>query len=470
MKVESYITAKMELPKRICLPADTEVTPSLIKTLIEIKNQDNKRYLTLQGYYEGRAKIDERKKEPHKSNNKMSLDYASYIVDILQGMAVGRPVIYGVSVEDREKFTVIQDILDLNGEQDENTALAKMSGINGLGYEINYVDEEGNYKFNEVEPQNIIYIYDEKINPKPWLALYVRDEISLENLTADEKSQAVTAYMVDIIQEYKTGKDGYILVDEYENILHKFPVIEWANNDEFIGDFERVLSLIDAINIIYSDNVNNFEEQVNALLILWGMVNTDSEDFKKLKEDGVLLATSQSAGKQDAKFITRDINDDSIQNLIKNLDEAIHKFSKAPNVSDEKFSGVASGESQKYKVFATDQVIELKQRKYHTALTKRMDLICEYIRLKHGIELDYRSIAINFQDNKPYDELKNAQTVKQLLDAGTSKQFAFSKLKGIDDVGEELERQRQEKEEAYQDYADSFLADTKVDEDVEDEG
>ena len=60
--------------------------------------------------------------------------------------------------------------------------------------------------------------------------------------------------------------------------------------------------------------------------------------------------------------------------------------------------------------------------------------------------------------------------MKQLLDAGTSKQFAFSKLKGIDDVGEELERQRQEKEEAYQDYADSFLADRNQDEDVEDEG
>ena len=345
-----------------------------------------------------------------------------------------------------------------------------MSGINGLGYEINYVDEEGNYKFNEIDPQNIIYIYDEKINPKPWLALYVRDEISLENLTADEKTQAVTAYMVDSIQEYKMGNDGYILVYEYENILHKFPVIEWVNNDEFIGDFERVLSLIDAINLIYSDNVNNFEEQVNALLILWGMVNTDSEDFKKLKEDGVLLATSQAAGKQDAKFITRDINDDSIQNLIKNLDEAIHKFSKAPNVSDEKFSGVASGESQKYKVFATDQVIELKQRKYHTALTQRMELICEYLRLKHGIELDYRDIAINFQDNKPYDELNNAQTVKQLLDAGASRQFAFSKLKGIDDVGEELERQRQEKEEAYQDYADSFLADRNQDREEQDEG
>lgn len=37
-------------------------------------------------------------------------------------------------------------------------------------------------------------------------------------------------------------------------------------------------------------------------------------------------------------------------------------------------------------------------------------------------------------------------------------------------MAEEIERQAQEKEEAYQTYADSFLADTKEDEDVEDEG
>lgn len=471
MQVKSYITERMDLPQRICLPVDTEVNSDLIKTLIEIKNKQNDRFLTLQGYYKGNAKIRERKKESHKSNNKMVLDYASYIVDILQGMAVGRPVTYAVQDEDRENFKIVQDILDSNREQDENTALAKMSGINGLAYEIVYVDEEKNCRFNEIQPQNMILVYDDKINPEPWLGLYVRDDISLDNLLADDKKQAVTAYTADKIIEFESTQDGYKVKDggEFENVLNIFPVIEWANNDEYIGDFERVISLIDALNLVYSDNVNNFEEQVNALLILWGMVNTDSEDVKNLKEDGILLATGQAGGKQDAKFITKDINDDSVQNLIKNLDVAIHKFSKAPNVSDEKFSGIASGESQKYKVFATDQVIELKQRKYHTALTKRMKLICKYLDLRHGKELDYRNVTINFQDNKPYDELNNAQTVKQLLDAGVSRQYAMSKLKGIDDIGEELARQRQEKEEAYQDYANSFMNDEKEDEDLEDE-
>jgi len=457
-KSQSYISEYMELPKRICLPTDTEINSDLIDTLMEIKNKDNERYLTLQKYYEGWAKIMERIRDADKSNNRIALPYPAYIIDILQGMAVGRPVTYSVSEELRDKWKAVQAILDLNEEQDENTELAKMGGINGVGYEINYVDEEGFFRFNEVKPQNMIYVWDDKINPDPWMAIYVRDAITLENLTADEKVQAATVYTTDTIYEFVPGQGGFKLEEEYQNVLHKFPVIEFANNNEYIGDFERELSLIDTMNLLYSDNANSFEETINALLIIWGMLNTDRKDFQKLKEDGVLLASSDGmGGKQDAKFLTKDINDTAIENFKKNLDEAIHKFSKAPNVTDEKFAGNTSGESQKYKVFATDQIIETKKRKFHTALTQRLELICEYLRIKQGIDLDYREIAINFQDNKPYDELKNAQTVKQLLDAGASRQYAFSKLKGIDDVAEELERQKQEREA----YSDLFAETTK---------
>ena len=448
----------MELPKRICLPTDTEINADLINTLMEIKDKDNDRFLTLQKYYNGWAKILERTRDAEKSNNRIVLAYPAYIVDILQGMAVGRPVTYTVPDEFRDKFMAVQDVLDLNREQDENTALAKMGGINGVGYEINYIDEEGNFRFNEILPQNMIYVWDDKINPEPWMAIYVRDAITLENLTADEKAQAATVYTADRIYEYVPGQSGFKLEEEYDNALGMFPVIEFANNDEYIGDFERELTQIDEMNLLYSDNANNFEETINALLIIWGMVNTDREDFAQLREDGVLLATSEGAGgKQDAKFLTKDMNDNALENFKKNLDEAIHKFSKAPNVTDEKFAGNTSGESQKYKVFTTDQIIELKKRKFHSALTRRLELICEYLRIKQGIDLDYREVTINFQDNKPYDELQNAQTVKQLLDAGASRQYAFSKLKGIDDVSEELERQRQEREA----YSDLFAETTK---------
>ena len=124
----------------------------------------------------------------------------------------------------------------------------------------------------------------------------------------------------------------------------------------------------------------------------------------------------------------------------------------------------------KYKLFATDQIIAQKQRKFKTALQKRIRLILKILNIKGASDFDYRDISVVFNDNKPYNELDNINTVKLAIDAGLSKTYACSKLRDIDDVAEELERQAQEKEEDYQTYADSFLADRNQDEEVEDEG
>lgn len=60
--MESYITDHLELPRRICLPSDTEINEELIKKLLKLKEGENERYEILQGYYEGKAKILDRKK------------------------------------------------------------------------------------------------------------------------------------------------------------------------------------------------------------------------------------------------------------------------------------------------------------------------------------------------------------------------------------------------------------------------
>ena len=192
--METYITEYLELPKTINLPLETEINPELIKKLIKLSEKNIERYNILQEYYEGKAKINDRSKDEYKANNKLSLDYPSYIVDILLGMFVGKPINYTVAEENREIMSAIQDVFDVNDEQDENTELAKMAGIKGRGYEIVYLDEEGQIKFNEVEPENIVMIYDNRIKPEPLYCLYVRDDVNVDNLDSDEKDKLITVY------------------------------------------------------------------------------------------------------------------------------------------------------------------------------------------------------------------------------------------------------------------------------------
>lgn len=455
--MENFITEYLKLPKRICLPEDTEITEELLKKILKIHDEDIGRYKILQGYYEGKAKIFERTKDKNKSNNKLVLDYPSYIIDVLLGLFVGKPISYTVKEENREKFKVIQDTLDLNNEQDENTEVAKMCGIKGRGYEIVYVDEESNIRFNEVNPENIVLVYDDKIIPKPIFAIYQAELTDVDNLGKESKDKKIIIYKKDIIQEFVKVKEDLHLLNEYPNPFGEVPVIEFLNNNEGIGDFERVLTLIDAINLSQSDTANDFEEFTNAILVLYGILDTDNEDIRQLIEDRVLLLDESG---QNAQWLIKEINDAALENYKNRLDRDIHKFAKVPNMNDENFAGNVSGESMKYKLFATNQIIAQKQRKFKTALEARFRLIINGLKIKSGLDLDYRDISIVFNENTPFNELDNINTVKAALDTGLSKQYALGKLRDIDDISEELKREEDERDI----YAEEFEKELREDE------
>lgn len=460
--MESYINGYFESTKEFYLPAETEITDELVTKLIKLHEEDCERYITLEDYYRGKAKIYDRSKEDYKANNKLALDYPSYIVDILLGLFVGKPISYTVSDENKEMMESLQEVFDLNDEQDENAEIAKICGIKGRGYEIVYLDEEGGVRFNEVQPENIVMVYDNQIKPEPLFCIYIREDADAENIGKESKNKLVTLYTKDSIKEMRLEGSDLKLIEENANLFGAIPVVEFKNNNEAIGDFERVLSLIDALNLAQSDTANDFEEFTDALLVLAGMPQADSDDVNRMIEDKVLLLDKSGGAGQSAEWLIKDINDTALENYKNRLDADIHKFAKVPNMNDEHFAGNVSGEAMKYKLFATDQIIAQKQRKFKSALQDRIKLILSIAKIKTAKDFDYRDISIVFNDNKPYNELDNIATVKAALDAGLSKTYAYGKLRDIDDVAEELERQEQEKDA----YADEFMQ--GADKDLED--
>lgn len=438
--MDSYITEYLEVPARLHLPADTEMNKKLLEKLLEIHESNVERWQILDGYYKGQAKIQERTREAHKPNNKIVLAYPRYIVDILLGMFLGKPVSYTTDVDNEDYLYMLQEVFDVNDEQDENTEVGKLASIGGLGYEVVYLDEEGNVKFNEVPATNMIYVYDDNINSEPLFALYVREQHTVDTL-GEEGQKVVTVFGRDKVQEWAEGTGGFTLVDETINLFGQVNVIEFINNNERMGDFERVLPLIDQLNLSMSDTANDFQEFTDALLVIYGAMATDSESIKQMQDDKVLLLDGQG---QNAEWLIKNINDVAIKNERDNLDEKIHKLSLVPNLSDANFGSATSGESLKYKIYGTDQVISQKQRKFQTALYKRIELITTMINIRNRTDYAANDITIKFNDNKPYDELANIRAVSELLKAGASKQEAFSRLKDLDDVQEEIKRQEEE--------------------------
>lgn len=405
----------------------TGVTKDIIKKLIQ-RHQTSKFY-KLQRYYEGDHSILNRTmQDPSKPNNKLVNNFPGYIVDVMQGYFVGKPITYSSTEE--EYLSRLQDIFNYNDEQDENSELAKTMGIKGKVYELLYVDEDTMPRFNLVDPENMILVYDTKITPEPVLAIrYYR----IDNLDGEEKTK-IEVYTDNTIQFYVMNGEDLALEDEKEHFFGSVPVIEYLNNDEGIGDFEKVLTLIDAYDKAQSDTLNDFEYFADAYLALVGMGGTDSEDIKQMKENRVLLLEENGQ----ANWLIKEINDAASENYKTRLQQDIHRFSKTPSLTDENFGSNLSGVAISYKVWGMEQVAATKERKFKRALQRRIELLTNFLNIKGG-NYDWRDIQITFTRNLPRNLVEITDMVSK-LNGIISDETLLAQLPMIDDVQAELER------------------------------
>ena len=238
------------------------------------------------------------------------------------------------------------------------------------------------------------------------------------------------------------------VVNSYSHYFGMVPIVVYNNNEEEIGDFEPVISLIDAYDQMESDSLNDFEYFVDAYLCLSGLV-ADADDVSTMKENRILLLDSDS----DAKWLIKDTNDTNIENVKSRLDADIHKFSKVPDMSDEAFSGNSSGVAIKYKTLPMENIVAIKERKFKKGLQRRIELIFAIMSKTSGA-YDWRSIDIAFTRNLPTNETEIAQMVSTLSGI-VSNETLLTQLPFIEDV--ETEQKKVEDEQQSNPWYDTRI-------------
>lgn len=86
------------------------------------------------------------------------------------------------------------------------------------------------------------------------------------------------------VSMFKQGSGGgsYELVSSYPHYFGMVPVAIYENNEDEIGDFEKVIPLIDAYDKMESDTLNDFEYFTDAYLALYGFT-AEPEDITQMK-------------------------------------------------------------------------------------------------------------------------------------------------------------------------------------------
>lgn len=401
---------------------------------------DLPRLLELENYYNTKNKIINRiMADPAKPNNKIANPYASYITDTLTGYFVGEPITYNSNDK-----TLLQDlsmIFEYNDEADENMELAKNASIYGVAYEMLYFSEEDKMiRFKPLSPKEVIPIFDKSVENNLLAVIRYYDDY---NVVEDKTYTIIEVIDATGVARYSSSKGSNTLtpLESYPHYFGMVPVAIFKNNEEERGDFEPVISLIDAYDTMESDSVNDFAYFVDCYLALYGFT-AEAEDVQKMKENRILLMDEGTS----AEWLIKNSNDTTIENMKNRLDADIHKFAKCPNLADKEFASNASGIAIKFKTLGTENLVSIKERKFKRGLQQRLELMSMINSvLREGF--DWRAIDIIFTRNLPSNDADIANMVNSLRDI-VSDETLLAQIPFVDDVQAEIERVDEQREKS----------------------
>ena len=414
--------------------AGTEMTPELLaEYMTKHKTEINNRYQRLHDAYENKYEISSLEKKPDwKPDNRIPVNFAKYITDTMNGFFIGIPI---KTTCDDETVSEYLEFLDQYNDQDDNNAeLSKVCSIYGNGYEMYYVDEQGNIGITYLTPMDAFMIYDDSILERP--LFFIRHYKDADNVEWGSWSDG------RVVQHF-VNRGTYRWVDEPK--IHGFegvPAVEFVENEERMGIFESALPMIDAYNKAISEKANDVDYFADAYLKILG-AKLEENELEQLRSNRIINFDGENDGSLIVEFLQKPNGDTTQENLINRLEKLIFQISMVANISDDNF-GTSSGIALKYKLQAMSNLAKTKERKFTSGMNRRYKLI--FSNPVSGMQKDaWVGIKYQFTPNYPANILEESQIAGNLAGI-TSHETQLKVLSIVDNVQQEIERMEEEQD------------------------
>lgn len=387
--------------------------------------------------------------------NRIVTNYCYNIVQNYLGYITGIDVAYS-SPND---FDAVQDILNYNDVRTEDSEYLRNALIFGRAFEINYVDEDAIQRFKVLDSRECIPIYSNDLNND---LLYVIRYYVADTVNNDQDEYYIEVYGNKFIRKYKSSNAfaTLSLLEEQPNYYNQVPVTVFSLNTDEESVFDKVMTLQDAYNKLLSSEVDDFESFCDAYLVLKGCM-ADADDLVAMKQNRVLMMDADA----EASYLTKSVSDTQIENMLKNINDTIHKIANSPDFNDEKLMA-QSGIAMRYKLVGFENVSSNIVANMTKALQKRIELICSILHLT-GSDNTWRDVHIVFTRNSPENITDTAQAINQLRGIVSDKTL-ISLLPFIKDVDAEVEQLQKEKEANMDMYGFNAQSNTDNEDESED--
>ena len=423
---------------------DKSINEKALISCLKEHTESIDRFTTLKDLYDGKHAILKRSKtQTDLANNKLMINHAEYITDFATAYFMGNPIKYTFPEEETrtDDDSLLQAFRKANITQ-VDTELARDLSIFGIGIEYVYQDKEGNTKSTNLDPRTAFLIVDDTVEENSLLGVHRIKKRDINNKEIGEILKVITD---DTVYTYEFKSDKLSLINEELNVFNEVSMIEYWNKVNQKGDFESVVSLINAYNLLQSDRVNDKEQYVDSLLVLYGTLAGDnSEEKLKTARELKRLGLLELSEGDKVEYLSKTFHEADVELLKNSIIEDIHKISKVPNLTDENFAGNSSGVAMKYKLLGLEQLAQTKEEYYRIGLKERIKLYSNILNIKM-ISIDVDNIEMTFIRSLPVNELEIAQLITYLNNV-VSQKTLLSLLPFVEDVDNEIERVEEQKQ------------------------
>ena len=358
-------------------------------------------------------------------------NYCHSIVETYNGYLTGIDVAY----TSNNDIDDVQDVLNYNDVHSVDSELLRHALIAGTAYEIAYIDEDGEERFKVLDSREVIPVYDNTLNQELKYAIrfYKADLVN-----GDE--YYVEVYDSKLIRTYRSsmGFKSFQLVKEEPHYFQQVPIVVFDLNADRESIFAQIMSLQDAYNELQSGEVDSWNAFADAYIIMKG-VTANEEDLVEAKQSRVFMIDSDA----DISYLTKNINDTQIQNMLVDINNNIHKIANCPDFSQESF-GTTSGIALRYRLLGFENVASSIEANMRKALQKRIELITTILNLKGGDSM-WRDTKIQFTRNLPVNVEETTNIVNSLRGL-VSDETLLTLLPFITDAEAELEKLKAQQE------------------------
>lgn len=406
---------------------DTEL---IMRYLTEFRLGEAKRLERLGDYYAGRHDVLFEPSRAPKPDNRLVNNFCRSITDTTVGYLFGKGVTY--SSDSESTLEQVNLISAINDEAFVNSALGRDVSVYGRAAELLWLDSDRRTRFTPIDPSSVVAVVGD--SPDEELKAAIR--FYVPRFSSDT---VVEVYTPEGVETFSLSEGKLERTGEREHFFGYVPVNFYRNNRDMTGDFEPVMSLVDAYNRLESDCVNDFELFADSYLVISGMGGADREDIERFRRDRVLLVDEGG----DARWLTKTPNDGYVENLKSRLARDIYRFSNTVDMSDEAFTGAnVSGLAIKYRMAAFDNRVAVTEQYFRRSLIRRWRLISE-VTLKLGEDIDWQSMDVRFTRNMP-GNYEDSVDMASKLDGIVSKKTIHELLPFVKSA--DAERLRMDKE------------------------